>query len=132
MTMTDPISDLLTRIRNACSAKHEKVEVPNSKIKIAILEVLKKEGYIAEYNVIDGNTQGIISISLKYTEDMLPVIKRLERVSKPGLRNYVETRKVPRVLSGLGTAIISTSKGVMTGREAKKLNIGGEYLCRVW
>lgn len=133
MTMTDPIADLLTRIRNAYKAKHEVVEISGSNIKKGVLSVLKEEGYISGFKVVADGKQGMISISLKYYgEDMQPVIKRIQRVSKPGLRQYVKREKIPKVLNGLGTAIISTSKGVVSGKKAKGLNVGGEFLCKVW
>ncbi len=132
MQITDPIADLLTRIRNANSAKHESVDVPASNMKKAIVEILLKEGYIKNYRVIDDNKQGVIRITLKYTPDRQRVISGLKRVSKPGLRIYAGVDELPRVLKGLGIAIVSTSKGVMTDKEARKQGIGGEVLAFVW
>ncbi len=132
MTMTDPIADMLTRIRNGIMASYDKVEVPCSKIKINIAKVLKFEGYIRNYKIIKDNKQGIIVIYLKYNEDKSPVIKGLERMSKPSCRIYSRCKKIPRVLNGLGINVISTSKGVMTDREARKMEIGGEIICSIW
>jgi len=132
MTMTDPIADMLTRIRNGIMASYDKVEVPCSKIKINIAKVLKFEGYIRNYKIIKDNRQGIIVIYLKYNEDKSPVIKGLERMSKPSCRVYSRCKKIPRVLNGLGINVISTSKGVMTDREARKMEIGGEIICSIW
>jgi len=130
--MTDPIADMLTRIRNGIMASYDKVEVPCSKIKINIAKVLKFEGYIRNYKIIKDNRQGIIVIYLKYNEDKSPVIKGLERMSKPSCRVYSRCKKIPRVLNGLGINVISTSKGVMTDREARKMEIGGEIICSIW
>lgn len=132
MQITDPIADLLTRIRNASSSKHETVDVPSSNMKKAIVEILNNEGYIKDYQVIEDGKQGIIRISLKYGPNKERVISGLKRVSKPGLRFYAGAQELPRVLKGLGIAIISTSKGVMTDKEARKQNIGGEVLAFVW
>ena len=132
MQITDPIADLLTRIRNASSAKHETVEVPASKMKKAIVEILFAEGYIKKYEVIDDERQGVIKIWLKYVEGKKAVISGIKRVSKPGLRVYVSRDELPRVLKGLGIAIISTSKGVMTDKRARRENVGGEVLAFVW
>jgi len=132
MTMTDPIADMLTRIRNGIMASYDKVEVPCSKIKINIVKVLIFEGYIRNYKIIKDNKQGIIVIYLKYNEDKSPVIKGLERMSKPSCRIYSRCKKIPRVLNGLGINVISTSKGVMADREARKMEIGGEIICSVW
>ncbi len=132
MTMTDPIADMLTRIRNGIMASYDKVEVPCSKIKINIAKVLKFEGYIRNHKIIKDNRQGIIVIYLKYNEDKSPVIKGLERMSKPSCRIYSRCKKIPRVLNGLGINVISTSKGVMTDREARKMEIGGEIICSIW
>jgi len=130
--MTDPIADMLTRIRNGIMASYDKVEVPCSKIKINIVKVLIFEGYIRNYKIIKDNKQGIIVIYLKYNEDKSPVIKGLERMSKPSCRIYSRCKKIPRVLNGLGINVISTSKGVMADREARKMEIGGEIICSVW
>ena len=132
MQITDPIADMLTRIRNANSSKHESVNVPASKLKIEIARILKEEGYIAGYEVIDDGLQGVIKITLKYAANKQKVITGLKRVSKPGLRVYASKDELPKVLRGLGIAIISTSKGIMTDKEARKLNVGGEVLAFVW
>ena len=132
MHITDTIADLLTRIRNASSAKHETVEVPASNMKKAIAQILVDEGYIKKFTVIEDGKQGIIKITLKYGEGKKPIISGLKRVSKPGLRIYSNVEDMPKVLKGLGIAIISTSKGVMTDRQARKENVGGEVLAFVW
>ncbi len=132
MQITDPIADLLTRIRNASSAKHETVEVPASKMKKSIVEILFAEGYIKKYEVIDDERQGIIKIWLKYVEGKKAVISGIKRVSKPGLRVYASKEDMPRVLKGLGIAIVSTSKGIMTDKQARRENVGGEVLAFVW
>ena len=131
MTITDPIADMLTRIRNAIMAGHESVLVPSSKIKLSIVKILKEEDFIDRYEVLKGKPQPMIRIHLKYTDDR-PAILGLERMSKPSLRVYVERREVPRVYGGLGIAILSTSKGIMTGQEAWRQRLGGEILCYVW
>lgn len=132
MQITDPIADMLTRIRNANSSKHESVSVPCSKLRIEIAKILDKEGYIAGYEVIEDEIQGIIKINLKYGPGKQKVITGLKRVSKPGLRVYASKENLPKVLKGLGIAIISTSKGIMTDKEARKANVGGEVLAFVW
>ena len=133
MTMSDPIADMLTRIRNANTAKHDTVDVPASKMKLAIAEILFNEGYIAKYDVIEDGNFKSIRITLKYGADKNEkVITGLKRISKPGLRVYANKEDLPRVLGGLGTAIISTNHGVVTDKEARKLNVGGEVLCFVW
>ena len=132
MQITDPIADLLTRIRNANSAKHETVDVPASNMKKAITQILLDEGYIKGYTVTEDGKQGIITITLKYGPNKSYVIKGLRRVSKPGVRIYTNCEDMPQVLKGLGTAIISTSKGVMTDKQAKKENVGGEVLAFIW
>ncbi len=132
MQITDPIADLLTRIRNASSAKHETVEVPASKMKKAIVEILFAEGYIKKYEVIEDERQGMIKIWLKYVEGKKAVISGIKRVSKPGLRVYASKEDMPRVLKGLGVAIVSTSKGIMTDKQARRENVGGEVLAFVW
>ena len=132
MQITDPIADMLTRIRNANSSKHESVNVPASKLKVEIARILSEEGYINGYEVIDDGLQGIIKITLKYAANKQKVITGLKRVSKPGLRVYASKDELPRVLRGLGIAIISTSKGIMTDKEARKQNVGGEVLAFVW
>ena len=131
MQVTDTIADLLTRIRNAQAARHDTVEVPASNMKKAICQILVDEGYVKNYTVTEYGKQGIITITLKYAGKE-PVIKGLKRVSKPGLRIYSNAQELPRVMKGLGVAIISTSKGVMTDRAARKLNVGGEVLAFIW
>ena len=130
--ITDPIADMLTRIRNAIMAKHLEVEVPASKMKLAIARILKDEGFIEQYKLIKDGKQGIIKITLKYDENKNSVISALKRVSKPGRRIYVNKKQLPRVLNGLGIAILSTSKGVITDKEARKLGVGGEWICSIW
>lgn len=132
MQITDPIADLLTRIRNASHARHETVDIPASNMKKAIVQILLEEGYIKKYEVIEDGKQGIIKVVLKYGEGKRPVIMGLKRVSKPGLRVYASKEELPRVLKGLGIAIISTSKGVMTDKAARRNNMGGEVLAFVW
>ena len=130
--MSDPIADMLTRIRNANTVRHETVEVPASKIKRQIAEILKNEGFIRDCEYIEDNKQGIIRIFLKYGPNNERVITGLKRISKPGLRVYTKASEIPRVLGGLGIAILSTSKGVMTDKQARQLNTGGEVICYVW
>ena len=130
--MTDPIGDMLTRIRNASSARHEKCLVPKSRLKVRIAEVLKEEGFIKDFVVHQDGVQGAITILLKYSGDREPAISDIKRVSKPGLRRYVANDSIPRVLNGMGIAIISTSKGVLVDREARKQKVGGELICTVW
>ena len=132
MVMTDPISDYLTRIRNANMAKHDSVEIPASNMKKSISEILKNEGFIRDYEIADDNKQGIIKIFLKYGPDGERVISGLKRISKPGLRNYVSAEDLPKVLNGLGIAIVSTSAGVITDKEARQKNVGGEVIAYVW
>ena len=132
MQITDPIADMLTRIRNANSAKHDSVDIPASNMKKAIAEILLQEGYIKNYQIIDDGTQGIIRVALKYNAGKERVIQGLRRVSKPGLRVYAGTAELPKVLKGLGIAIISTSRGVMTDKKARELHVGGEVLAFVW
>ena len=132
MQISDVIADMLTRIRNANDAKHETVDVPASNMKKAIAEILFSEGYIKSYNVIEDGKQGIIRIALKYAPGKQKVIHGLRRVSKPGLRIYASCEEMPRVLNGLGIAIVSTSKGVMTDKKAREENVGGEVLAFVW
>ncbi len=132
MNITDPIADMLTRIRNANSSKFKTVDVPASNMKRAIADILYKEGYIKSFEEIDDNVQGIIRITLKYDEKGNRVIAGLKRISKPGLRIYASKDELPKVLNGLGVAIVSTSKGVMTDKEARKAGIGGEVLAYVW
>ena len=132
MNTTDPIADMLTRIRNANSAKHKTVDVPASKMKTAIAEILFKEGYIKSFEIINNENQGIIRITLKYDEKGTRVIDGIKRISKPGLRVYAGKEELPRVLNGLGIAIISTSKGLKTDKEAREAGIGGEVLAYIW
>ena len=132
MHITDPIADMLTRLRNANSAKHETVDIPASNMKKAIAQILLDEGYIASYKVIEDDKQGVIRVTLKYGENKSQVITGLRRVSKPGLRIYSNVEDMPKVMKGLGTAIVSTSKGIMPDREARKQNVGGEVLAFVW
>ena len=134
MTMTsDPIADMLTRIRNANTAKHDTVDIPASKIKVAIADILVREGYIAKYDIIEDGIFKTIRVTLKYGADKNEkIISGLQRISKPGLRVYASKDELPRVLGGLGVAIISTNKGVVTDKEARKLGVGGEVLCFVW
>ena len=137
MSFTDPIADMLTRVRNAVSAGHTTVAMPSSKIKVAIAKILKEEGYIENYNVADGErpSHKVLRIRLKYVgerRERMPVISGIERVSRPGRRHYARRREIPRVLSGMGTAILSTPKGVMTGRRARQIGVGGEVLCKIW
>ena len=132
MQITDVVADMLTRIRNANTAKHETVEIPASNLKKAIAQILLDEGYVKAYDVIDDGKQGIIKVALKYGENKQRIIQGLRRVSKPGLRIYAASQDLPKVKNGLGVAIISTSKGIMTDKEARKQNIGGEVLAFVW
>src|SRR5690242_8080121 len=132
MVMTDPIADLLTRIRNANMVRHEKIEVPASNIKKQIAEILKREGFVRDVEYIEDNKQGIIRIFLKYGSNNERVITGLKRISKPGLRVYAKTNEVPRVLNGLGIALVSTSTGVITDKEARAKQVGGEVLAYVW
>ena len=133
MTMSDPIADMLTRIRNANTAKHDTVDIPASKMKIAIADILYNEGYIAKYEIVEDGAFSTIRVTLKYGADKNEkVISGLKRISKPGLRVYASSEELPKVLGGLGTAIISTNQGVITDREARKLGVGGEVLAFVW
>ena len=133
MNMSDPIADMLTRIRNANTAKHDTVDVPASKMKIAIADILLNEGYITKYDIVEDGNFKTIRITLKYGADKNEkVISGLKRISKPGLRVYASKDELPKVLGGLGTAIISTNQGVITDKEARKLNVGGEVLCFIW
>ena len=132
MQITDPIADLLTRIRNASSAKHDTVDIPASNMKKAICQILLDEGYIKNFTVTEDGKQGVITVVLKYGEAKTPVITGIRRVSKPGLRIYSDVENMPKVMKGLGVAIISTSKGIMTDRQARKENVGGEVLAFVW
>lgn len=130
--VTDPIADLLTRIRNAILARHDSLLVPASRMKLSIAKILKEEGFISDYEVLKGKPQRVIKIYLKYTEKKEPVLTGLKRVSKPGLRIYVQRAEIPRVYGGLGIAIVSTSRGVMTGHQAWRQKVGGELLCYIW
>ncbi len=132
MSVNDPIGDMLTRIRNACMARHNEVEIPASKMKLAIAEILKREGFIKQYTLREGTPFNTIVITLKYTADRQPVISGLRRVSKPGLRIYTGRAEIPRVRGGLGLSILSTPKGVMAGHDAWQQRVGGEVLCYVW
>ena len=132
MNITDPIADLLTRIRNASQARHETVDVPASNMKKAICQILVDEGYIKGYTVTEDNKQGVITLTLKYTETGACAITGLRRISKPGLRIYTSCEDMPKVLKGIGIAIVSTSKGVMTDKAARKENVGGEVLAYIW
>ena len=129
---TDPIADYLTRVRNAVRANHRVVEIPASNLKKAITKILFDQGYVLSYKFDDSSVQGTIKIALKYDENKQSVIRKIERVSKPGLRKYVSSTEMPRVLNSLGVAIISTSKGVMTGKQARRENVGGEVICSVY
>lgn len=132
MVMTDPVADMLTRIRNANVVKHEKLELPASKLKAEIADILKREGYVRDYEVIEDSKQGVLRIFLKYGSQEQRVITGLKRISKPGRRVYAKANEVPRVLNGLGTAIVSTSKGVLSDSEARKQAVGGEVLAYIW
>lgn len=129
---SDPIADMLTRIRNGMAAKHHKVEIPGSKVKIELARILKEEGYVANYRVATDNNKKTLKVYLKYRPDNRPVITRLTRISKPSRRVYVDAQHIPRVIGGMGVSVLTTSKGVMTGRQAKGLGIGGEVLCTVY
>ena len=129
---TDPIADMLTRIRNANLVSHETVEMPSSKLKVELAKLLKEEGYIVNYSTKEVGKFTFLAVELKYDEKRKPVITNLKRISKPGLRNYCKAKDLPKVLGGLGIAIVSTSKGLLTDRKARKENIGGEVLCYVW
>ena len=129
---SDPIADMLTRVRNALQARHPKVDVPASKLKTEIARILKEEGYIANYKVAEEGVKKVIKIYLKYATDNSPVISGIERVSRPGCRNYAGKNEIPQVQGGLGISILTTARGVMTGRTARKESVGGEILCRIW
>ena len=132
MSMTDPIADMLTRIRNGIQSRHDRVELPSSKLKVEIARILKGEGFISNYKLVEDKVQPLLRVYLKYSEDGEPVIHGIERISRPGRRVYRNKQEIPRVLGGLGLAIVSTSKGVMAGSEAVKNGVGGEVLCQVW
>lgn len=129
---SDPIADMLTRIRNGQSAQHQKVEIPGSRLKIELARILKEEGYVSNYRVADHDNKKVLKVYLKYRADRKPVITRLTRVSKPSRRVYVDRRNVPLVIGGMGVAVLTTSKGVMTGKEAREKGLGGEVLCTVY
>lgn len=132
MSMSDPIADLLTRLRNAIERRHAYVMVPSSKMKVGIVKVLEDEGYIDGYSVVDDGSRSMIRVRLRYADDRQPVLTHIERVSKPGRRVYTKRRDIPLVLSGMGLTILTTPKGVMSGRQARREQVGGEVLCHVW
>ncbi len=132
MVMTDPIADMLARIRNGSHARHDLVEIPSSNLKVTLAKILKDEGYIKNFRVIDNDKQGILKVYLRYDREGDPMIQGIKRISRPGLRRYCRADGVPSVLKGLGIAIISTSRGVLTDSEARKENVGGEILCEIW
>ena len=132
MSLTDPIADMLTRIRNAAKARKKEVNLPSSRIKVEIAKILKEEGFIKNYKVIEDKKQGILNITLKYTEDNQSVITGLRRISSPGCRIYCTKDSVPKVLDGLGLAIVSTSQGSLSGKKCEELGVGGEVLCSIW
>lgn len=132
MSLTDPIADMLTRIRNAIKVKKKDVSIPSSRIKVEIAKVLKEEGYIQNFKVVNDNKQGILNVTLKYSDENQSVISGLRRVSKPGCRIYCKRESVPKVLDGLGIAVLSTSKGIATGKKCEELGVGGEVLCYIW
>ena len=132
MTMTDPIADMLTRIRNANTAGHPTVEISSSKMKISILQILKDEGYIKDFDIIEDEKQNLIKVDMKYGASKERVISNIKKISKPGLKVYAKADQVPKVLGGLGIAIISTSNGIISDKEARKLGVGGEVICYVW
>lgn len=132
MSMSDPLADMLSRIRNGIAAHHESIDLPSSNMKRDIAKILKEEGYINDYSIIEDNKQNILRISLKYGEDNSKVINGIKRVSKPSCRIYFKANNIPRVLYGLGIAILSTSKGVVTDMQARRLGVGGEFICQVW
>jgi small subunit ribosomal protein S8 len=132
MSLTDPIGDMLTRIRNAILVRKKEVSIPSSRMKVEIVKVLKEEGYIQNFKVVDDNKQGILSITLKYTDENQSAITGLRRVSKPGCRIYCNRESIPKVLHGLGVVIISTSGGVATGKKCEEMGVGGEVLCHIW
>jgi len=130
--ISDPISDMLTRVRNAIQARHPKVDVPSSKLKLELARILKDEGYILNYKLVEEGPAKTIRLYLKYTAANQPVISKIERISRPGCRIYANSKDIPRVLGGLGVNILTTSRGVMTGADARKAGVGGEVLCRIW
>jgi small subunit ribosomal protein S8 len=132
MSLVDPISDMLTRVRNAAKAKKKEVNIPSSRMKVEIAKILKEEGYIKNFKVIDDNKQGILNITLKYAEDSQSIISGLRRISKPGCRIFCTKDSIPKVLDGLGIVIISSSKGIATGKRCDELGVGGEVICSIW
>lgn len=132
MSMTDPLADMLTRIRNAGVVKFENIEMPLSTLKAGVANILKREGFISDFEVVTGEVQGVLRIAMKYDQHNMGIITGLKRISKPGRRVYVKHDQIPKVMSGLGIAIISTSKGILTDKEARAMKIGGEFLCEVW
>ncbi|OGD28859.1 MAG: 30S ribosomal protein S8 [Candidatus Aminicenantes bacterium RBG_19FT_COMBO_59_29] len=132
MSQTDPIADLLTRIRNAARIRKKEVTIPSSRLKVELAKILKEEGYIRNFKVVDDNKQGILNIALKYTDDNQSVISGLRRISRPGCRLFCTRDSVPKVLDGLGIAIVSTSRGILTGKKCEDLGVGGEILCYIW
>lgn len=132
MTMTDPIADMLTRIKNAVMANKREVSIPSSKMKVEIAKILKDEGYIQNFKVIDDNKQGILNVSLKYSQNRESVISGLKKISKPGCRIFCRADDIPKVMGGLGIAIISTSRGILTGKQCEELGVGGEVICYIW
>ncbi len=132
MSMTDPIADMLTRIRNASMVKHQKVDIPSSNLKVSVASVLKNEGFIKNYKVIADQKQGILRVYLKYIDEKDPIITEIKRISKPGSRNYVKNTEIPNVKSGMGIAILSTSKGILSDKAAREAGVGGEVICTVW
>jgi small subunit ribosomal protein S8 len=132
MSLTDPIADLLTRIRNAIRVKKKEVSMPSSRLKVEIAKILKEEGYVRNFKVVDDNKQGRLSITLKYTEDHRSVITGLQKISKPGCRIFCQGDAIPKVMDGLGIAVISTSQGIITGKKCEEIGVGGEVLCYIW
>lgn len=134
MSISDPIANMLTKIRNASNARHEKVDIPSSKLKVEIIKIFKNEGFIKNFKLVDDKKQGLIRIFLKYQNDQLrtPVITNIKRVSKPGLRQYSGNTELPRIYNGMGTVVVSTSKGVLTDKKAREQSVGGEILCYIW
>ena len=132
MSMSDPLADMLTRIRNGVGARFDSVEMPLSKMKVGVVKVLKEEGYITDYQIIDQGVQGVLKVTLKYGPNNEQVITGIRKVSKPGLRQYKKSSDIPKIMSGLGVGILSTSSGVISDRQARRLNVGGELLCEVW
>ena len=132
MSMTDPIADMLTRIRNGITSRHERIELPSSKLKVELAKILKSEGFISNFKVVEEGTQPTLRVYLKYSDDGEPVIHGIERISRPGRRVYRGKEEIPQVLGGLGLAIVSTSQGVLSGQEAARKGVGGEVLCQVW